>query len=66
MSMTYAYLDQFYEGYGQTEATAGITVTLPNESETGHVGTVLPCNLVKLVDIPEMDYFVKDNKGEVS
>ena len=56
---------QFFEAYGQTEASGGVTITLPDEHEGGHVGTVLPCNLVKLVDIPEMEYYIKDNKGEV-
>ena len=32
---------------------------------SGHVGPPLACNLVKLVDVPEMDYYAKDNKGEV-
>lgn len=31
----------------------------------GHVGCPLPCCKVKLVDVPEMDYYAKDNKGEV-
>lgn len=31
----------------------------------GHCGPPLPCNVVKLVDVPEMDYYAKDNKGEV-
>lgn len=32
---------------------------------TGHVGPPLPCNIVKLVDVPEMDYFAKNDQGEV-
>ena len=31
----------------------------------GHVGPPLPCNKIKLVDVPEMEYFAKDGKGEV-
>lgn len=31
----------------------------------GHCGPPLACNYVKLVDVPEMDYFAKDLKGEV-
>ncbi|KAK2164222.1 hypothetical protein LSH36_67g01021 [Paralvinella palmiformis] len=54
-----------FEGYGQTEATAGATVTLPHEAETGHVGPPILCNKIKLVDVPEMDYYAKDGKGEV-
>ena len=29
------------------------------------MGTPLTCNFVKLVDVPEMDYYAKDDKGEV-
>ncbi|XP_067672294.1 long-chain-fatty-acid--CoA ligase 5-like [Haliotis asinina] len=53
------------EGYGQTEATAGISFNIPGESSAGHCGPPLACNYVKLVDVPEMDYFAKDRKGEV-
>lgn len=56
---------QVMEGYGQTECTAGVTFQMPYETEAGHVGPPLPCNLVKLVDVPEMDYYVKDQRGEV-
>ena len=35
-------------------------------SPTGHCGPPLPCNIVKLIDVPEMDYYAKDNKGEVT
>ena len=31
----------------------------------GHVGPPLPCNKIKLVDVPEMEYYAKDGKGEV-
>ena len=54
-----------FEGYGQTEATAGATITLPGDFSVGHVGTPLPCNLIKLVDVPDMNYFAKNNEGEV-
>ena len=32
---------------------------------TGEVGAPLPCNMVKLVDVPEMDYFAVENAGEI-
>ncbi|XP_048851563.1 long-chain-fatty-acid--CoA ligase 1a [Brienomyrus brachyistius] len=56
---------QFYEGYGQTECTAGCTLSLPGDWTAGHVGAPLPCNLVKLVDVPDMNYFAAKGEGEV-
>jgi long-subunit acyl-CoA synthetase (AMP-forming) len=32
---------------------------------SGHVGVPLPCNLIKLVDVAEMDYFAQNGEGEV-
>ena len=29
------------------------------------MGPPLPCTKIKLVDVPDMDYFVRDNKGEI-
>lgn len=31
----------------------------------GHVGPPIPCCKVKLIDVPEMNYFAKDGRGEV-
>uniref|UniRef100_UPI003AB08716 long-chain-fatty-acid--CoA ligase 1-like isoform X1 n=1 Tax=Centroberyx gerrardi TaxID=166262 RepID=UPI003AB08716 len=56
---------QFYEGYGQTECTAGCTMTMPGDWSAGHVGAPLPCNLVKLVDVAEMNYLAANGEGEV-
>ncbi|XP_054454092.1 long-chain-fatty-acid--CoA ligase 1-like [Anoplopoma fimbria] len=56
---------QFYEGYGQTECTAGCTMTMPGEWNAGHVGAPLPCNSLKLVDVPEMNYLAVNGEGEV-
>uniref|UniRef100_A0A8C9ZQF2 Arachidonate--CoA ligase n=1 Tax=Sander lucioperca TaxID=283035 RepID=A0A8C9ZQF2_SANLU len=56
---------QFYEGYGQTECTAGCTMTMPGEWNAGHVGAPLPCNSLKLVDVPEMNYLAANGEGEV-
>ncbi|CAL9707474.1 unnamed protein product [Knipowitschia caucasica] len=56
---------QFYEGYGQTECTAGCTLTMPGDWTAGHVGAPLPCNLLKLVDVTEMNYLAANGEGEV-
>ncbi|KAM9357149.1 long-chain-fatty-acid--CoA ligase 1-like [Symphorus nematophorus] len=56
---------QFYEGYGQTECTAGCTLTVPGDWSAGHVGAPLPCNSLKLVDVPEMNYLAVNGEGEV-
>ncbi len=31
----------------------------------GHVGPPIPSCMVKLVDVPDMNYFASDNQGEV-
>ena len=33
---------------------------------TGHVGVPVPCNVVKLVDVEEMNYFASNGEGEAS
>ncbi|XP_061757501.1 long-chain-fatty-acid--CoA ligase 1-like [Nerophis ophidion] len=56
---------QFYEGYGQTECTAGCTMTMPGDWTAGHVGAPLPCNNIKLVDVAQMNYLAINGEGEV-
>ncbi|KAL7858525.1 hypothetical protein AOLI_G00186270 [Acnodon oligacanthus] len=56
---------QFLEGYGQTECTAGCTITLSGDWTAGHVGPPLPCNYVKLVDVAEMNYLAVNGEGEI-
>lgn len=58
-------LSLFSSGYGQTECGAGLSVTLPGDYSGGNVGSPLPCCFVKLVDVPEKNYFAKENQGEV-
>jgi len=55
----------FTEGYGQTEATAGISISVPGDFFSGSVGAPALCNMIKLVDVPEKDYYAKDGKGEI-
>ncbi|XP_062274286.1 long-chain-fatty-acid--CoA ligase 1 isoform X1 [Scomber scombrus] len=54
-----------FEGYGQTECTAGCTFSMPGDWSAGHVGAPLPCAMVKLVDIPDMKYYAKNGEGEI-
>ncbi|XP_026051228.1 long-chain-fatty-acid--CoA ligase 6-like isoform X1 [Carassius auratus] len=56
---------QVYEAYGQTECTAGCTYTTPGDWTAGHVGAPLPCNLIKLVDVAEKNYFAAKGEGEI-
>lgn len=56
---------QFYEGYGQTECTAGCSLTVPGDWTAGHVGAPMPCNLIKLVDVEEMNYMASKGEGEI-
>lgn len=53
------------EGYGQTESAVISTITLPGDHATGQVGPPLPCCEIKLIDVPEMEYYAKNNQGEV-
>ncbi|XP_026867015.2 long-chain-fatty-acid--CoA ligase 1 [Electrophorus electricus] len=54
-----------FEGYGQTECTAGCTFSMPGDFSAGHVGPPLPCAMVKLADIPDMSYYAKRGQGEI-
>ena len=59
---------EVYEGYGQTETSAGTCLTIRHDWTTGHVGIPVPCNEIKLVDVPDMDYFANDPthpRGEI-
>jgi len=49
------------EGYGQTESSMLISSTLPDDYSVGHVGVPAPCNEVRLVDVPEMNYLCTDS-----
>ena len=53
------------EGYGQTEATAGTNLNFPGESIVGHVGPPLPCTIIRLIDVPDMNYYASNNEGEI-
>ncbi|XP_050392074.1 long-chain-fatty-acid--CoA ligase 5 isoform X1 [Patella vulgata] len=53
------------EGYGQTESHAISTLQLPGDAQSGTVGPPLACNAIKLCDVTEMEYYAKNNKGEI-
>ncbi|XP_055528399.1 long-chain-fatty-acid--CoA ligase 1 isoform X1 [Wyeomyia smithii] len=53
------------EGYGQTECTAPITLTVQGDFVPGHVGPPVACNAIKLVDVPEMEYYASQQHGEI-
>ena len=55
-----------FEGYGQTEGTACATLTLPGETTAGHVGPPIPSVQIKLVNVPDMNYYTANGEGEVS
>uniref|UniRef100_A0A1X7TMP3 long-chain-fatty-acid--CoA ligase n=1 Tax=Amphimedon queenslandica TaxID=400682 RepID=A0A1X7TMP3_AMPQE len=53
------------EGYGQTETSSGCTMSLPADTTCGHVGPPVPSAKVKLVDVPDLNYFASNGEGEI-
>ena len=53
------------EGYGQTECVAPCTFNIVGDYSVGQVGPPISCCHIKLVDVPEMEYFAEKDKGEV-
>ncbi|CAH1406435.1 unnamed protein product [Nezara viridula] len=53
------------EGYGQTECSAPITLSVQGDHTPEHVGPPVACCCIKLVDVPEMEYYASNNQGEV-
>lgn len=53
------------EGYGQTECVAPCTFNIVGDYSVGQVGPPISCCYIKLVDVPEMEYFSANNQGEV-
>jgi len=54
----------FIECYGQSECIIGCSQTI-NDMESGETGIPTSLNHVKLVDVPEKDYYAKDGVGEI-
>ncbi|GLV39486.1 uncharacterized protein CBL_09627 [Carabus blaptoides fortunei] len=53
------------EGYGQTECCAPVTLTVQGDHVPEHVGPPVACCCIKLVDVPDMEYFAHKGQGEV-
>lgn len=53
------------EGYGQTECVAPTTLTVQGDSTPEHVGPPIPCCAIKLVDVPDMNYYAASGHGEI-
>jgi long-chain acyl-CoA synthetase len=53
------------QGYGLTETTGVSHAQWSEDPTSGNVGGPLPCIEFKLVDVPDMNYFAKDVKGEI-
>ena len=53
------------EGFGQTEMSGVATMSVCGDHTTGHIGLTLPGLEAKLVDVPEKNAFVSENKGEI-
>eukprot|EP00035_Acanthoeca_spectabilis_P016805 m.351657 g.351657 ORF g.351657 m.351657 type:complete len:504 (+) comp16579_c0_seq72:4630-6141(+) len=51
--------------YGQTESAGGVALTLTGDFDSGHVGAPIACCHIKLVDISEMGYHARCDRGEV-
>jgi len=48
------------QGYGATETSAASTLTCPEDLQFGTVGPPLGTSLIRLVDVPDMNYFTGD------
>ncbi|OWM85362.1 hypothetical protein CDL15_Pgr018986 [Punica granatum] len=59
---------QVLEGYGMTETSCVISCMEESDNLSGHVGSPNPACEIKLVDVPEMNYFSDDQpypRGEI-
>ncbi|CAF1423303.1 unnamed protein product [Adineta ricciae] len=59
-----AFSCMFIECYGQTECIIGCSQT-PNHVKPGETGIPTIMNYIKLVDVPEKEYYAKDGVGEI-
>lgn len=47
------------------EATCFVGLTLPDDFSETFSCYLLPCNAVKLVDVPDLQFFSKNGEGEI-
>ncbi|XBW38009.1 hypothetical protein QEN19_003594 [Hanseniaspora menglaensis] len=52
-------------GYGLTETVANTTIVSPNAFELGVCGQLTGAIKAKLVDVVDLNYFAKNNEGEI-
>ncbi|GBN43204.1 Long-chain-fatty-acid--CoA ligase 5, partial [Araneus ventricosus] len=55
---------EMLEIYGMTELAGAGCASLSSFDFKGNVGSPTPCCIIRLADVPEMNYFSKDSKGE--
>jgi long-chain acyl-CoA synthetase len=53
------------EGYGQTECCGVSSCQMFGDPTTGNIGVPFNCNMIKLADVADMQYYAKDNVGEL-
>ncbi|XP_046631197.1 long-chain-fatty-acid--CoA ligase 5-like [Daphnia pulicaria] len=53
------------EAYGLTECAAPTTLSVHGDYTTDHVGAPLPCCAIKLIDVPDMNYYAASGCGEI-
>lgn len=53
------------EGYGQTECCGVSSCQTIGDPTTGNIGVPFNCNMIKLADVPDMQYYAKDDVGEL-
>ena len=51
--------------YGLTETSSLLCVSYPFDFQPGSVGPPLTCSLIKLIDAPQLNYFVENGFGEI-
>ncbi|KAJ2753437.1 long-chain fatty acid-CoA ligase [Coemansia sp. BCRC 34490] len=53
------------QGFGLTEASGLVSVQLPTDTSFSNVGAPCPSIEMKLVDVPEANYYAKNGQGEI-